>query len=41
LSDAVARAACRALLCDAADHDFELARFTRIARADRHAETET
>jgi len=30
-----------AIVCEAADHDFELARFMRIARVNRHAETET
>ena len=38
---AVAAARSVAILCDAADHDFDVARFTRISRADRHAETET
>jgi hypothetical protein len=30
-----------AIARDAADHDFEFARFVRLARVNRHAETET
>jgi len=30
-----------AIACETADHDSELTRFVRIARVNRHAETET
>ncbi len=43
LATRAAAAAARhvAILRETADHEFELAPFTRIARVNRHAETET
>jgi hypothetical protein len=41
LRAAIVAARSVAIAREAADHDFELARFVRIARVNRHAETET